>query len=460
MSGYTDALRWLYSFTDAEIVPLAAVDPARLQLAPVRALLARLDDPQVGRGTVHITGSKGKGSTAAMIEAMLRAAGERTGLYTSPHLHHETERTRIDGVPISTDTFVRLIDVLAPQVAPVLASVGRLTTFDLRTALAFLAFREAGVTWQVIEVGIGGRLDSTNVLDEKAVCVFTPVSLEHTQALGNTVAEIAGDKAGILRAGCRAVMSPQRESAAEVFRTRCAALGVPLAEVATSCQLSVDATTADGQRFRIKTPRATYRIELPLLGRHQVENAATAILAVENLADADLSVDAATVRQGLGEVRWPGRMELLKRSPLLLVDGAHTPDSAKRLGQALRETFSPRRIIIVAGLSSDKDITGFADALLAQLGEASVIATHAAGGRAAASARVADAFAAAGATVRIAPSVAVAVDDALAEASGADLICITGSLFVVAEARAWLLGILPDGALDAVPPTAVAREEA
>jgi dihydrofolate synthase/folylpolyglutamate synthase len=427
------------------MVPLSKASAERLDLRTLRVLLARLGDPQLGRRTVHLTGSKGKGSTAAMIEAMLRAAGERTGLFTSPHLHRGTERYRIDGVPLESGQFLELIKLVRPHVEPVVAEFGALTTFDLRTALAFLAFREAGVSWQVIEVGLGGRLDSTNVLDDKQLCVFTPVSLEHTAILGNTVGEIAADKAGILRRGCRAVMSPQRESAADVFRARCAELDIPLEEVALSCAMTVDKADADGQTFRLKTLRATYRAHLPLLGRHQVENAATAILGMENLVGAGVVLDPASVSAALAGVQWPGRLEVIKRRPFVVLDGAHNTDSGRRLAQALRATFGPLRTVLVVGMNADKDVGSFAGALVDQLGDLDVIATRATIARAHDPAVVAQAFADAGAGVRIAPTVAAAVDQALDEAGPADLVCVTGSLYVVAEARAWVLGIMPDG---------------
>jgi dihydrofolate synthase/folylpolyglutamate synthase len=448
---YAEALRWLYSFTDYELTPLSAASVTRLELKPLRELLSRLEDPQRGRHSVHITGSKGKGSTAAMIEAILRSSGERTGLYTSPHLHHETERIQIDGTPIEPNTFVALVEQVKPHVEAIVSAGQRLTTFDIRTALGFLAFRDAGVAWQVIEVGLGGRLDSTNVLDQKDLCVFTPVSLEHTQALGNTVAEIATDKSGILRAGARAVMAPQRESAADVFRARCAELGVPLEEVASACAMSIERSDADGQNVRLKTPRERYTFRLPLLGRHQAENAATAILGVENLEASGLSVDPGTVRAALAEVRWPGRLEVVKRRPFVVLDGAHNTDSARRLVQALRSTFSPRRTLLVVGLNADKDIAGFAGIIAEGLPGLDVIATRAAIRRAAEPSHVAQAFTDAGALARTAPSVPAAVDEALAEADPADLICVTGSLYVVAEARSWLLGILPDGVQPAKP---------
>lgn len=447
MLSYNEAIRYLYSFANYEIIPLERAPAAALDLRRVRELLARVGNPQRGRHTVHITGSKGKGSTAAMIAAILRGAGFRVGLFTSPHLHRETERVQVNGEPMAEADLVRLVETVQPHVEAINASGthGRLTTFELRTALGFLYFREQGVDWQVVEVGLGGRLDATNVLDEKELCVFTPVSLEHTHILGDTVAKIATDKSGILRRGTRAVMGLQRESAAEVFRSACAALDVPLEEVALACKMAPGRADADGQEMRLRTPRAEYRIRLPLLGRHQLENAATAVLGVENLA---LDIAPATVSAALAEVRWPGRLEVIKRRPLLVIDGAHNGDSARRLAQALRAHFSFRRLILVVGLNADKDLKTFAREL-APL-DPDVIATRARLPRAAPPETVGDAFRAEGCPVRTAPSVAEAVDDALNEAGPGDLVCVTGSLYVVAEARGWVLGIVPSPA-EAIP---------
>lgn len=455
MPTYAEALRWLYRFTDRTAAPAA---PTGDSLAPLRSLLARLGDPQNGRRSVHITGSKGKGSTAAMIEALLRASGASTGLFTSPHLHHETERIRLNGAPIEESAFVRLVALIMPHVDAVAADIEPLSTFDLRTALAFCAFREADVAWQVLEVGIGGRLDSTNVLDEKDLCVFTPISLEHTALLGDTVQAIAGDKAGILRSGTRAVMSPQRESAADVLRERCAALGVPLEEVATACKLAIDKADMDGQRIRLQTSRGRYSFELPLLGRHQAENAATALLAVENIGLVDDTISAAA-RAGFAGLRWPGRLEILKRRPFVVVDGAHTPDSARRLTQALRALFSARRTLLIAGLNADKDVDGFAGALAEGSPDAELIACPVPGGRGIDPAALASAVAAREVPARVAPSVEAALEETLAEARPDDLICVTGSLYLVAAARAWLLGILPDGVVAPASAPAGEKEE-
>ena len=443
MADYAEALRYLFSHDNYEFTPLDRAPAELLDLRRMHALLDRLGNPERGHHTVHITGSKGKGSTSVMIAAILQAAGERVGFYTSPHLHRETERYRVDSEPIAEDDIARLIEEMRPIVDELNATAehGRLTTFELRTALAFLFFREQGVTWQVVEVGMGGRLDATNVFEEKDLCVFTPVSLEHTKVLGDTVAKIATDKSGILRRGTRAVMGLQRESAADVFRAACADLDVPLEEVALTCQMAPGATDLDGQEMRLRTPRADYRLRIPLLGRHQLENAATAVLAVENLREAGVTAEPSVVRAALAEVRWPGRMEVLKRKPLLIVDGAHNDDSARRLVQGLRQHTTPRRLILVAGLNGDKNIPAFAQQF-APL-EPEVIATRAQLARAAPPDEVADAFREAGMIVRTAPTVAAAVADALNEAEGGDVICVTGSLYVVAEARSWVLGILP-----------------
>ncbi len=441
---FADAVAWLLSFTNYEVTPLDAASAARLELRPLRNLLARLGDPQTRRGTVHITGSKGKGSTAVVIAELLRAAGLRTALYTSPHLHTIRERMRVDGVLISEGEFARLASLMRPHAEAVQAAGERLRTFELLTALGFLYFRERDATWQVIEVGLGGTLDATNVLDDKDLCVFTPIGLEHTAILGDTVAKIAADKAGILRPGVRAVMAPQRESAAEVLRAACAKRGATLEEVAAVCQMSRGKSSLDGQELRLRTPTADYRLKLALLGRFQIENAATAILAVEQLQAAGVELTPAQAAQALAAVSWPGRLEVLKRSPLVIVDGAHSPDSARRLVQAVREDLPHRVLYRVVGMSGDKDAAEFALPFAAL--DPMVIATSSRHPRSAPAQQVGQAFQEHGLLVRLAPGVEAAIDTALAEAGSGDLVLVTGSLFVAAEARQAVLGLLPSPA--------------
>ena len=361
---YIEALHFLQQRDDWERTGSpAAAD--RWDLRRMRSLLARLGDPHLGRRTVHVAGSKGKGSVAAMAASVLQQAGLRTGLYTSPHLHRFVERIAIDGEAIAPEEFGRLLGQVWPQIEAEDAdgTYGAISTFEALTALAFVAFRERGVEAQVLEVGLGGRLDATNVFDTKDVCVITPISLEHTAVLGDTVAQIASEKAGIITPGATVVMSPQRESAADVIRSVCAKRGAELIETAQACALSRTKHDRDGQEFSLRTPRATYKLRLPLLGRHQLDNAATAALVIEALG---IDVDDATLRDGLAAVRWPCRIELLKSArggPLVAADGAHNRDSARRLVQALRDDLGVREAVLVIGCSGDKDLGALAEEL-------------------------------------------------------------------------------------------------
>ena len=456
---YRHALRFLLSLSDWERLPaapgaLAVVqtrEAARFNLERVRSLLARLGDPHLGRGTIHVAGSKGKGSVAAMIASVLRAAGVRAGLYTSPHLHRLTERIAVDGEAISPDDFGRLTEPLRDAVAAENADGpaqpgGQITTFEALTALAFLYFRERAVQWQVLEVGLGGRLDATNVVEEKAVCVITPISLEHTAVLGETVGQIAAEKAAIITPGATVVMGLQRESAADVVRRACAERGAHLLEVAQACALTRLSFTSEGQDFRLRTPRGTYGLRLPLLGRHQLENAATAVLALESLADHGLAIREPALRRGLEEVRWPARLEIIRRRPLVVLDGAHNVDSVRRLCQALEEYLPYSRAIVVAGFSADKDIGAIAAELKRLPRLARVIATRSPHPRAAPADAVAAAFLEREIETTWEEDVPAALEVALSLAAPEDMICVMGSLFVAAEARRHILGLEADPA--------------
>ena len=442
--NYSQALGYLLSFADFE---RSGRFRSRPDLAPMRALLHHLDDPQTGRLTVHIAGSKGKGSTAAMIASVLREGGLSVGLYTSPHLHSFCERIEVGGEPIGRETFARQVERLPPVVEEVNRQFPdrELVTFDLLTAAGFLAFREAGVTLQVIETGLGGRLDSTNALDDKEVCVITPISLEHTAILGETVRRIAKEKAGIIGRGSTVVMGLQSASAAAVIRRACAERGAELVEVAESCALERYGHTPEGQDFRLRTAVGSYDLHLPLLGLHQLENAAAAVSAVEALTRHGLTASPEQIGKGLAGVRWPGRLEILRRRPLLAVDGAHSAEAARRLRETLLQDLSFSKAMLIVGASSDKEIGAMA-AELAPLG-ATVIATSAHHPRAAPAPLVAAAFSNRGMPTSVTETVPQAVESALAQAEPNDLVCVVGSLFVVAEARAYLLGIEGD------PPT-------
>lgn len=439
--NYRQAVSYILSFTDLERSPAQAFAAGNFDLRRVRSLLGRLGHPDRGRLTVHIAGSKGKGSTAAMVAAVLQAAGHRTGLYTSPHLHSFCERVAVDGQPMPEDDFARLTGLLRPQVAAenIRARYGRLTTFELLTALAFLHFHAHGAQWQVLEVGMGGRLDATNVVEEKAVCVITALGLEHTEVLGDTIQEIASEKAAIIRPGVPVVMGPQQyPEAATVVREAAGQVGAPLVDVARLYRWQRSGHDLQGQAFRLEGPTGTRELWIPLLGEHQLENAATAVAALDVMADRGYPIRKESVAAGLATVRWPGRLEVLRRRPLVVADGAHSADSARRLRLALEQYFPALSTIVVAGLSADKDAPAVAREL-APLARR-VVATRSRHPRAADVSVVARAFAAAGAAVEERATVAEAVEAALATAADGDLVCITGSLFVVAEAREQLLG--------------------
>ncbi|MCH7699034.1 MAG: bifunctional folylpolyglutamate synthase/dihydrofolate synthase [Chloroflexi bacterium] len=448
---YLEALRFLKRRDDWERSGSVA-DAERWDLRRMHSLLARLGDPHLGRHTVHVAGSKGKGSISKMIASILEAAGASTGLYTKPHLHRFVERIATDGETISQEDFGRLVEELSTHVDAEDAdgSYGRVSTFEALVVLAFLYFREREVDWQVFEVGLGGRLDATNVFDEKEVCIIAPISLEHTEILGDTVPQITEEKAAIITSGCTVIMAPQRESAADVVRRVCEEKSVTLVEVAEACQMSRAKRTSDGQEFTVKTARATYNLKLPLFGRHQLNNAATAVLAVEAMAEHGIEIDEASVRQGLAAVRWPGRIEFLKQRPAIIADGAHNRDSARALVQTLRDDFGLTNVTLVVGSSGDKDIEALAEELAPLAVQ--MIATRSRHPRAMNPREIAEAFLEREVPIAVEEPVGSAIDAAIAQA-GSGPVVICGSLFVAAEAREHVLGIAYDPPLtEPAPP--------
>ena len=416
---------------------------ARYDLERIGALLEMLGSPHLGVPTVHVAGTKGKGSTTAMVASILNAAGLSTGLFTSPHLHTFRERIRVGGLPIREAEFAGLVEALWPAVEEMRrAGHGRVTVFELLTAMAFYCFRERGVDAQVIEVGLGGRLDSTNVVQPMA-CGITSLGLDHTEVLGDTLAEIAMEKAGIIKRGVPVVCSPQRPEALRVVRDVCAAQGSSLTLAGEDLRWSLESATLDGQVFTLETRRRSYHLSIPLLGAHQLENAAVAVGLVEALAEGGIEVGRVAIEEGLQRVEWPCRLEVLRRDPLVIADGAHNPHSAARLVDAMRSLVPGRRLTLVVGVSRNKDVDGVAYEL-GRLSPAEVVTTRSRHPRSAEPDLLARGFAAYGAAAHTAESVADAVDEAVASASGDDVILVTGSLFVTAEAREHALGIEPE----------------
>jgi len=431
--NYRDALAYIYGFTDYEKRGFATYAPEFYDLQRVRDLLALLGDPQRAFRAVHIAGTKGKGSTAAMIESILRAAGYRTGLYTSPHLHTFRERIRVNGALIPEAGVAHLVEWMQPLVR----QVPDITTFEVMTALAFAWFAEQGVQWAVLEVGLGGHLDATNVVSP-ALAVITSISLDHTAILGDTLALIAAEKAGIVKAGIPVVSAPQHEEALAVIQDVCQRQRAPLTLVGRDWTWEAGRATLEGQEFIVRHgSEEAVALWLPLLGEHQLENATTAVAAVARLQEGGAVIPPAAIRKGLRSVAWPGRFEVLSRAPLVIADAAHNGDSARKLVAALRTYCDYRRLILIVGASGDHATPELLSALLSEADRA--IATRARHPRAADPAWLQARGQELGFGLEKSDSVAQALETALAEASPEDLICGTGSVFVAAELRAaWL----------------------
>ena len=440
--SYQDALAWLYHFSDTERTG-AFIHDREDNLRREAALLAALADPHLAYGVTHVAGTKGKGSTAAMIESVLRHAGLRTGLYTQPDLHTFRERIQVDGQPIAEDMVAALVPDLEAALAGLGASYGTYITYEVATALAFLAFQRAGVEHAVIEVGLGGRLDATNVVQPR-VAVITSISYDHMHVLGDTLSAIAREKAGIVKPGVPVVTSAQAPEALAVLREVCAARGSPLITVgpdgsASSYTYRAGPYTSESQTCTVRGPDGDERtLTLALLGEHQIENAAAAVAAVDVLRATGVSVDDVALHEGLARARWPARLDVVGERPWLMVDGAHNADSMARLLAALQRHFTYQRLALVVGIMADKDLTGIARAI-ARANVGLVVATAARNPRAMPPERIASALAgsAPNVPVRCAATIEEALPLALTEAGRDDLVCVTGSLYLAGEALRW-----------------------
>ena len=430
---YQQALDYIYSYIDYEQVPRLAYNEVNYDLRRMHELLARLGNPHLKARSVHIAGTKGKGSVAAMVASVLDASGYTTGLYTSPHLTFLNERIRVDGELISNEELVALVEKIKPDVEAVdqKATYGHLTTFEVMTALAFVYFGLKGVDFQVLEVGLGGRLDATNVIQPE-VCIITSISFDHTEVLGDSLAQIAAQKAGIIKPGSIVVTSPQLDEVARIIEDACRNCGARLVRVGSDVTWQSLDFDSNRQLFEVKGRLGGYKLSLPLLGYYQLENAATAVAALEVLAERGFNISPDSIINGLARVEWPGRFQILGHHPLLVVDGAHNPDSARKLKESLEQYFDFDRAILVIGTSFDKDIGGIVSELFSLFD--TVIVTRSRHPRAVEPAPVVAEFARHGIQAQVADDVASALSLSLAQAGDRDLVCVTGSLFVVAEA--------------------------
>lgn len=437
MTTFEDALAaiWARSGYDRGFInnPFAGDEDARLGLRRTRAVLERLGDPDRHYQVIHVAGSKGKGSTCIYVDAMLRAAGVRCGRYLSPHLHSYRERFVVDDEPIPEPAFAALTaDVIAQaeDVERSMPELGEVTAFELSTAMALYWFAQEGCESAVIEVGLGGTLDATNVVDP-TVSVITALDYEHTAILGSTMTEIAGNKAGIIKPGRPVVSASQPVEGMAVIEARAAACGSRLLMAGRDWEV-----TGTSDDFSVTGPWGTVsHLSTPLAGLHQVANAALAIAAVSVLQDVapDGRIDEHAIRCGIASARHPGRFEevALPSGRVVVIDGAHSPASARALAATVDERFPGAGVTVVVGMFADKNPRP----VLEPLGACADrwIATAPDNPRAIPVETLRDAIETFGGSCVTAPSVAAGIDAAIE--TGNDLVVVTGSLATAAEAR-------------------------
>jgi dihydrofolate synthase/folylpolyglutamate synthase len=432
-----EAAAFLEGLLDVERRP--DIPYSRLGLGAIRQLLARLGDPQQGLSVVHVAGSKGKGSIALLAEHVLRARGESVGTFTSPHLESWTERFRLDGRPVAAERLAQAVARVRPHVEELRQQdpAHAPTFFDATTAAALLLFREARVERAILEVGLGGRLDSTNVVDPAVSCIAS-VELEHTDRLGATLAAIAWEKAGVIKPKRPVVVGALPAAAQRPVLERAAALEAPLAQLGRDFSVDVVREGLDGLELRLHDGDLRQTAHLPLLGRHQAHNAALAVACAKRLeAAATIPLQEAVVR-GLAVARLPARIEVLARQPWIVVDAAHTAVSARALAGVLAR-IPRRRTRLVLSISAGKDLGAILEALLPQADEVTV--TRAEPRRSLAPQEIAAAVqrTATGLPLHAVPNPFLAVRGARESLAKDELLCVAGSVYLAGIARRLLL---------------------
>ncbi len=427
---YLKTLDYLYGFVDYSLTRGGFADMVgKFELDRMRDFAEFLGNPHNAYPILHVAGTKGKGTVCALCANALCEAGYRVGLYTSPHLLDYAERIQVDGRPIAHDELIALVD----EIRPYLDAGTKLTTFEITTGLALRYFAQRGCTAVVLEVGLGGRLDATNIV-MPAVSVITSLSMDHMAVLGNTLAEIAAEKAGIIKPGVPVVVAPQKPEARQVIERIAAERDAELVQVGEALKFQPGAHTLDGQRLMVwHTDGNPVVLNIPLLGAHMAENAAVAYAALLTVEQSWLHLDTADIQRGFAGVRWPGRFEILQRQPPVVIDAAHNRSSAARLRQALDDYFPTRRVVLVFGASDDKDINGMMDELLGRVDE--VILTRSFHPRAADPQHLRAIIDPYGKTVTVIEKIEDALAQGLERLGPNDMLLVAGSIFIAAGAR-------------------------
>jgi dihydrofolate synthase / folylpolyglutamate synthase len=431
-ADFKKALDYLYSFVDFSLQRADTYSSARFKLERMEELNLSLGNPSGEYPSIHVAGTKGKGSVCILSASAIQQGGYKVGLYTSPHLDDYTERIQINGEFIPQADLVRMVEILKPHVA----AIPELTTFEITTALAFMYFAEQQVDAAIIEVGLGGRLDATNII-RPIVSIITSISLDHTQLLGDTLTQIAGEKAGIIKTGIPVISSPQDEEAYNVIEQVARHHGSHLIKVGRDVLFREISHSLDGQIIGVWSPDQDSDnpliLSIPLLGAHQAANAATAYAALQIFDKYGLRVDEDSIKSGFAKAFWPGRFEIIQHSPPVILDCAHNRDSALKLRLTIDEYYPGRQVILVFGASEDKDIQGMFTELLPYVKK--MIAVKSFHPRAIDTDKLVGMTKSYGNPVICVEDIPAAVEKALELADDNALVLVTGSIFVVAEAR-------------------------
>lgn len=425
--NYDEALEWLFN--------IRRFGPERT-LGPTRHILNLIGTPQENYGTIHVGGTNGKGSTSAMIASILHAGGYKVGLFTSPHLENFRERIRVGGEMISAEDVARLLNEIKvlfsrmidyPEPMP-------LRFFDIVTAVCFKYFQEQGVDYGVIEVGLGGRLDATNVLNP-LVSVITNIGFEHVNILGPTLEDIAYEKGGIIKPNSVLVTAEERDNVFNVFKEKADSIGTKVVRITETTTWERKSASSDGQVFNLATGNARYdALVIPLFGEHQVINATTAVSTVEELQKKNLVISEEAVRTGLRDVYWPARLEVVSKKPLVVLDCAKDAEATEAVRKTIQSDFTYGRLVAVVSMSSDKNIDGMIENI-AQVADHFIITKHSVTARAAEPEVLIKEINKAGKTYQVKLESDNAFEAAVNHAGDEDMVLVIGSVYLAGDAR-------------------------
>ena len=444
MMRYKQALKDLMSLTDFGIITNTNNSKKRrYDLSRIINLSTLLGNPEDSSPNIHIAGTKGKGSTSVFIASILKTAGYNTGLFTSPHIHRLTERIQINNNEISKNKFTNSFYEMWPLVQRYNEQYpnDQITLFEFLTVLAFYIFQKENTDINVIEVGLGGKLDSTNILNPH-ISIITSISLDHTGILGNTLQEVALQKAGIIKQDKITVIAPQKPEVLEIIKAVCKEKNNQYIAIQDSCEIIAQKRSENFQTYLINSEFGNESIAIPLLGDYQIENSATAFITAKLLQNTNFSISKSSIKAGLKHTSWPCRLEKVSSKPLIILDGAHNPYSIEKMIHAIFEYYTFNNITIIFGVSRDKDITDMVKILLENdHGKAHYIATHSRHPKNTPVNIIRNTFKHFGIDILTVNSISKSIKIAKRTSAPGDLILVTGSLFIAAEAREKILGI-------------------